>query len=273
MREVLFFFAFLFAFLFLIRCVHSISVDTPLLNVTNIDPGKSFEVKANVTETLTALINDTNITCVGPGGTEWNDSWDSYTLLNDSVSWNVINTTTIEVTGIITLNTSSINGSWTCKVYARNTLGDSTFNSNSSLTVNTYVGLIIFENSCEFEAGLPGDENKNFTCEGKNYITFMHDGNVNISVKINGTNLIGKSDNTWEIGVGNITYKNVTSGSQAPSPPGVQLNTTETELISYWDRGVYPNKNANDLYYWLNYPVPLKVQAYEGTIYLIAREA
>ncbi|MEM5855586.1 MAG: hypothetical protein QW472_04705 [Candidatus Aenigmatarchaeota archaeon] len=273
MKEVLLFLIFLFTSLFLIRYVYSISVDLVLLNVTNIDPGKSFEVKANVTETLASLINDTNITCVGPGGQEWVESWDSYTLLNDSVSWNVINTTTIEVTGIITLNTSSINGSWTCKVYARNSIGQSTFNSNSSLTVNTYVGLIVFENFCGFEAGLPGDENKNFTCEGKNHITFMHDGNVNISVKINGTNLVGTIDTTWEIGVGNITYKNVTSGSQAPSPPGIPLSTIESELISYWDRGIYPNKNTNDLYCWLNYPVPLKVQTYQGTIYLIAREA
>ncbi len=272
MKEILSFLIFLTTFLFLIKYGYSISVDSPLLNVTNINPGQSFEIKANVTETSVNDINDTNITCFGQGGIEGEESWDSYVLLNDTLNWNVINGTTIEVTGIITLNTSSINGSWTCKVYARNSTGDSAYNLNSSLSVNTYVGLIIFENSCEFEAGLPGDSNKNFTCDGKNYITFMHDSNINISVKINGTNLVGTSDPIWEIYVGNITYKNVTSGEQAPSPPGVQLSNTESDLIAFWDRGVYPNKNTNNLYCWLNYPVPLKVQVYQGTIYLIARE-
>lgn len=273
MKKTLSLFIFLLTFYFSINLAYSISVDVPLLNVTNINPGQSFEVRANVTETSYSSINDTNITCFGPGGIEGDNNWDSYTLLNDSVEWNVINDSTIEVRGAITLNTSSINGTWTCKVYARNSSGESTFNSNNSLTVNTYVGIIVFEESCVFEQGIPGDENKTLNCAGKNYIAFMHDSNINITVKINGTNLVGKEDPSWKIGVGNITYANVTSGSSAPPPSDIRLTQTEAELISFWDRGSYPNKNANDLYCWLDYPLPLKVQTYEGTIYLIAREA
>ncbi|MGC8812405.1 MAG: hypothetical protein ACP5O8_02350 [Candidatus Aenigmatarchaeota archaeon] len=273
MKKILVLTVFSFVFYFSINSAYSIVVDTPLLNVTNINPGESFEVKANVTENSISSINDTNMTCFGPGGEEGVDSWDSFTLQNNTLTWNVISANTVEVKGIITLNTSSINGTWTCKVYARNSTGDSAFNSNNSLTVNPMVGITISETSCEFETGIPGDENKTWNCSGKQNITIVHNGNINITVRINGTDLTGKEDSSWKIGVGNITYANVTSGSPPPSSSDIKLTKEEAELISFWDRGSYPYKNANDLYCWLDYPIPLKVQVYEGTIYLIVREA
>ncbi|MEM7825858.1 MAG: hypothetical protein QW412_03305 [Candidatus Aenigmatarchaeota archaeon] len=271
MKKLLTLIIFLLIFNFFISLAKSIVVNTPYLNVSEIDPGESFEVKANVTEGNVINITETNITCYSSEGLEGENNWDSFTLLNYSLTWNVIDENTVEVSGVITLNTSSISGDWSCKVYAKNSSYESTYNY-TSFKVNKKVGIVVFEESCEFEEGLPGDENKSLDCGEKNYITFMHDGNVNITVKIKGSNLIGKDYPNWIIDVGNITYANVTYGSQAPSPSDIKLTQEEAVLIYSWDRGSYPYKNTNNLYCWLDYPSPLKVQTYEGTIYLIAVE-
>lgn len=257
------------------KFVSAISVDTPVVP-SSVDPGDIFVVKANVTETSGyGNISETNVSCVGTGGTEWIDSWDSYTRLNQSMNWTFIDSYTIEVNTTIRLNTSSINGSWTCRVYGTNSTGFSAVGTTNQLSVVTFAGITVSESFCEFEQGLPGDANRNWTCplEGNKYLRITHEGNVKINLTINGTDLVGVEDSSWTIGIGNLTYTNVTSGSSEPSPPGVTLSNLPENLIAFWERGTYPSKNENDLYCWLSYPLPLKTQAYQGTIFLDAKEA
>lgn len=249
-----------------------ISVETPSFNITEINPGESFEIKANITEVNVEDVTEANMTCYGYGGTEGGNDWDSFTLLNNSLTWRIIDSNILEVSGVITLNTSSIDGTWTCKVYAKNSTNDSSFNL-TFFNVRERIGLMVFEESCFFNEGFPGEENKTLDCEGKNYITFMHDGNVNLTVKIKGSNLVGEEEPSWEIGVGNITYTNITLGEEEPLFSEVKLEESERILISSWSRGSYPNKSTNLLYCWLDYPLPLKSQVYRGTIYLIVEKA
>jgi len=272
---VFFIFSFVLALLFLFNnSFAAIYVETPLVSSSTVNPGDSFTVKANVTEINgISFIYNTNVTCVGSGGTEGTDNWDSYTKLNASVGWTVINTTTIEVNATITLNTSSINGTWTCKVYGNNTSSESAFESVNQPSVNTRVGIIISQSSCTFAGGNPGSNNNAWSCGGSAYNRYTHDGNTGMNITINGTDLIGVTDNSWVIAAGNVTYKNVTSEAGAPSLPGIALTTTETDLQPIWGRGTYPTKNANDLYCWLNYPTPLKYQTYGGTLTLTVKQA
>ena len=250
-----------------------IVVDSPQLNTTTANPGDSFTVTANVSDEWNTSITSTNITCVGSGGVEGTDSWDSYTLQNDSVSWTIVNLTTIEVTGTITLNTSSINGTWNCTVYGFNATNDFDSASNTSLTVNTRVGITLSQSSCSYTAGNPGSSNNAWSCGGDSYTRITHDGNIDINVTINGTDLTGQTDSSWIIGVQNVSYANVSAGDAAPSPPGTALSTTVTDLIIIWTRGTYPTKSASDLYSWINYPSPLKVQTYQGVMTLLASAA
>lgn len=247
-----------------------IQVDAPQLNTTTANPGDSFTVTANVSDVSNTSINSTNITCVGSGGAEGTDSWDSYTLQNSSTSWTVVNLTTVEVSGTITLNTSSINGTWNCTVYGYNATNDFAAASNNSLSVNTRIGITLSQSTCTYGAGDPGSSNNAWTCGGNAYDRITHDGNIDLNITINGSDLTGQTDASWTISVGNVTYSNVTAGDPAPSPPGLGLSTSVADLITSWVRGTYPTKSASDLYSWINYPSPLKVQTYEGVMTLLA---
>ncbi|MFQ6010440.1 MAG: hypothetical protein ACE5J7_04970 [Candidatus Aenigmatarchaeota archaeon] len=236
----------------------------------SVNPGDSFTVTANISDVSNTSIKSTNITCIGSGGVEGTDSWDSFTVQNSSTTWTVMNLTAVEVSGTINLNTSSINGTWTCTVYGYNITDDSASASNNSLNVATRVGFILSQSTCTYDSGNPASANNNWTCDGSSYTRITHDGNLDYNLTINGTDLTGQADASWIIVVGNVTYSNVTAGDPAPSPPGTALSNTIADLISFWARGTYPTKSASDLYSWINYPSPLKVQTYQGAITLLA---
>jgi len=248
----------------------AITVVTPTVDPTTVNPGSSFTVSCNVSEDAGASnIYETNMSCVGSGGTEWTDSWDSYKLLNSSFVWTTLDLLTIQANGTFTLNTSSINGTWTCTCYGYNST-DSASAAVSQPTVNTRVGITLDSSACVFAAGNPGDANKDWTCGGNSYDRFTHDGNINTNVTISGTPLTGLTDISWAIAASRVTYTNVTAGGAAPSAPGTTLTTVASLLSGQWSRGAYPTKSALDLYSWLSYPNPLKAQTYEGTISLLA---
>lgn len=273
--KLLFFSFSIFLFMLPIT-IAAISVDIPFITPITANPGNSITVEGNVTESAgTGSIFNSNVTCIGSGGVEGTDSWDSFTKQNNSVNWTIMNSTSIEVNITIFLNSSSINGTWTCKVYGNNTSGASAVGSSSDLTVNTRVGVILSQSSCVFTSGQPESGNNAWSCPegGNNFTILTHDGNIKTNITINGTDLIGQTDSNFLIGVDNVTYKNVSGGSSPPSPPGTLLKKIATILIAFWERGIYPTKSANDLYAWVNYPKPLKVQTYQGTISIIAQQA
>jgi hypothetical protein len=243
---------------------------TPTVDTTTVNPGSSFTVSCNVSEDAGASnIYETNMSCVGSGGTEWTNSWDSYKLLNSSLVWTTLDLLTIQANGTFTLNTGSINGTWTCTCYGYNST-DSASAAALQPSVNTRVGITLASSACVFASGNPGDVNKGWTCDGAAYDRFTHDGNINTNVTISGTPLTGLADISWAIAAGSATYTNVTAGGAAPSAPGVALNPAASLLSGQWSRGTYPTKSALDLYSWLSYPNPLKAQIYQGTISLLA---
>ena len=249
----------------------AISVGTPQLNATAVNPGGSFAVTANISDESNTSIKSANITCVGSGGVEGVDGWDSYTLQNGSLAWNALDLTTMEVSGAVTLNTSSINGTWTCTDYGYNATDDSASASNNSLGISTRVGIILSQSTCTYSSGNPGSTNNAWTCGGSAYDRITQDGNIGTTITVNGTDLTGQTDASWLIAAGNVSYTNVTAGSAAPSPPGIlRLSLAVANTVVSWSRGTYPSKGALDLYAWLDYPSPLKAQTYQGTMTLLA---
>ncbi|MGC8812403.1 MAG: hypothetical protein ACP5O8_02340 [Candidatus Aenigmatarchaeota archaeon] len=240
---------------------------------STISPGTTFYVAANVSDSNGKEdIIQVNVSCFGTGGTEWQDSWDSIKHLNDSyINWTPVDTTTWLInatfnTSVTYWSTKSINGTWTCKVYANDSGGLSAVNS-ASMTVNPFAGISLYADSCVFDSGAPGDQNKTWGCptSSNRNNTVVHEGNTWINVTINATNLVGKTNPSWFIGFGNMTW-NQTTGEVPTSKQGYQFSGSPMDFISFWARGSFPTYSATNATLWLDYPTPLYLQTYEGNI-------
>lgn len=242
-----------------------------------VSPGTTFYVAAQVSDSNGKEdIIQVNVSCVGPGGTEWVDSWDSVQHKNDSyITWTDISATTWLVNA--TFNTSvnywsakSINGAWTCKIYVNDSEGLSASNSNT-MTVTTSTVISLYASSCVFDSGSPGDTGKQWGCPtslNRNN-TVIHEGNTWLNVTINATNLIGKTNPSWFIGFGNMTW-NQTTGEVPTSESSEypEFTGSPMDFITFWLRGDAATRtyNITNATVWLDYPSPLYLQTYEGNI-------
>jgi hypothetical protein len=248
------------------------TVGTITITPSTVSPGTNFYVAAQVSDSNGKEdIIQINVSCVGEGGTEWTDSWDSLKHLNDSyISWTEVSSTTWLVNA--TFNTSvnywsrkSINGTWTCKIYAKDASGASASNSGT-MTVDKMVGITLYSESCVFESGSPGQENKTWYCPTSDRNnTVVHDGNTWINITINATNLVGVTDPNWFIGYGNMTW-NQTTGEVPTEEQGYAFTGSPMDFITFWGRGTYPTSSATNVTVWLDYPTPLYLQTYQGNI-------
>jgi len=249
------------------------TVGTITITPSTVSPGTVFYVAAQVSDSNGKEdIIQINVSCVGSGGVEWTNSWDSLQHLNDSyINWTSVSSTTWLVnatfnTSVNYWSTKSINGTWTCKIYANDSSGASA-NNSGTMTVNTYAGISLYSESCVFDTGSPGDTGKPWGCPttfNRNN-TVVHEGNTWINVTINATNLVGKTDPSWFIGYGNMTW-NQTTGEVPTSKQGYAFTGSSMDFITFWGRGTYPTSNATNATVWLDYPTPLYLQTYEGNI-------
>jgi hypothetical protein len=242
---------------------------------TTISPGTTFYVAATINDANgQADLSTVNVSCIGTGGTQWTDGWDSIKRTNASQTWTSVNTSawTVNTTFSSSANywgTKSINGTWTCNVYA-NDASSAIGSSTGTMTVGTSVGISTLASTCAFTSGSPGDTDKQWGCPtsaGGANNTVQHDGNIGISVTISGTALTGVTDNSWTIGVGNITW-NQTTGPVPSTEAGTALSATATSFITAWTRGASTTSNMTNATAWVDYPNPLKVQTYQGTMTL-----
>jgi hypothetical protein len=238
-----------------------------------IAPGTTFYVGASVNDINgRANVSVVNISCVGTGGVEWTNSWDSIKLLNTSaITWTSINDTAYLVNGSFDSSvnywtTKSVNGTWTCVVYASDTSGSSA-SSSATMNVDTSSGITISSSDCAFDNAAAGDTGKQWYClpnkDRNNTIT--HNGNVDINLTIYGTNLVGENDSSWDILADNITW-NASFSPDGGSLPGNSLSISAADLITQWNRGTSPISSAINITAWLNLPKPLKYQLYNGSI-------
>lgn len=249
-------------------------VNVAFINNTSPSSGVAFFVSAEVTDQNgKGDIFNGNITCVGTGGTEGTNNWDSIKLANSSLTWTSINSTTYRFNGTFTTSidfwsTKSINGTWTCKVYANDTASASA-SASTTMTVSTSTGISLFTSTCVFDSATPGTNDKQWKCPsaGDRNLTTQHDGNIKINVTISGTNLVGQTDNSFNITVGNITW-NQTTGAVPSTEAGTALTTSAVNYITFWPRGTSPTSNTTNTTTWIDYPLNLKVQTYQGTITL-----
>ncbi|MEM7825664.1 MAG: hypothetical protein QW412_02275 [Candidatus Aenigmatarchaeota archaeon] len=247
------------------------SVEAPAETVS---PGTEFKVTAYVSDfNGREDITEVNISCWGSGGEEGGSNWDSLTLLNNSgyITWEAIDEDTWRINA--TFNSSvpswghkSINGSWTCKVGVKDSSGSSASGSDT-MSVDTLAGIILGASSCQFDSGAPGTNGNQWECSNHRNNTVVHDGNTNIYVTIEATSLIGKTDGNWTIGYDKMTW-NQTVGevptNEDESYP--EFTASPANFITNWGRGTYPNPSATNSTVWIDYPTPLLLQEYEGTI-------
>jgi len=247
---------------------------------SDISPATTFYVAADVNDANGQTdIQAINMSCYGGAGVEWTDSWDSVKLLNTSyITWTSLNTTAYRVNG--TFNTSinywslkSINSTWICKVYVNDTSGLSVVTTNATaLTVNKATGITLAQSTCVFDADNPGTNDKQWACGGNRNNTITHNGNVGINVTILGADLTGQTDATWKIGVGNITWNSTYDVANGGVLPGNVLTTSAAQMIGTWSRGASSTSNTTNVTAWIDFPLPLKSQLYQGTITISSNE-
>ena len=237
----------------------SIDVVSVITNSSSYNPGDIILVKANVTNS-SENIDKVNLTCFGPGSKlNDTDSWDH--LTNTSMTPETSGSGWVLYNGTVQTYHQSINGTWNCTVQANGTAGNTSQNSTNS-SMSTRISIILSSTIFSFNKGNPGDNDIPYE------INITHDGNVDLNLSINGTDLIGPTNlvGVTTIGVGNLTY-NWSSGS-APSLPGTQLSTTLTSFLSNWDRGNNTTLTPSAINFttWLDFPLPLRAGSYSGNI-------
>jgi len=201
-------------------------------------------------------VNATNCTCWSADSSEGaSDGWDHWT--NSTGNWTLHNATAVNYTFFRTADNHAENGTWTCKIYANDTVGDKDTNQ-TTFTMSTRAGILLGSSSCTVN-GDPGDTNKTITDCFPDTIT--HDGNVNISLGISSSDLTGQSDASWVILVGNLTHYGTSDAGSS-----IQLTTSTYTFNTLFTRGTPSTANTTNRYMWLNFPLPLKPQDYQGTV-------
>jgi hypothetical protein len=235
-------------------------------------PGTSFWASGIINDGNGAGdIASASISCYAPTGTEWIDSWDSIKLANASLVWSSVNSSAVRVNGTFTNSVNywslkSANTTWTCKIYGKDSYNDESSGS-MTMVVSASAGITLGDSSCVFDTGGPGTNNAQWECPdgSAENNTITHAGNVNLNLTISGTALNGVTDASWTIGVGNMTW-NQTTGAVPTSEAGAVLTGSAVSILDIWARGSSTTSNATNLTAWLDYPNPLKVQSYTGTI-------
>jgi len=257
------------------------SVAAPSFQYGTLNPATSFWVSAIITDTNGAAdISTSNITCYAPTGTEGTDGWDSIKLANSSLTWTTASTTSMTVNGTFNSSvnywsTKSANTTWTCRVTADDTAGNSA-SATGTMAVSPSTGITLAQSTCVFDAANPGVSNKQWTCPnaGTRNQSMTQNGNVEENVTISGTDLTGQTDATWIITVGNLTW-NQTTSDVPTTEAGTVLSGSAANFITLWNRGTLATRtyNITNATAWLDYPTPLKSQLYQGTITLTSSAA
>ena len=94
------------------------------------------------------------------------------------------------------------------------------------------------------------------------YITSTHNGNVDLDVTADQSDLVSGDDT---IGDGNVSwYLSDEAGSSTPFTGGAD------EVTGDWARGTDPDSATFDLYMWLDIPANQPAGEYAGTLQILA---
>jgi hypothetical protein len=251
--------------------VESVTVQSP----TGQAPGTSFWVYGIINDAdSVADISTAKISCYASPGVEFVSSWDSVYQNNGTLTWTPINDTAVSVNGTFTgdnyWSLKSTSATWNCTVYGKD-LSNAEAGSSTTMGVSASTGFTLGEDSCVFDTGSVGT-NKQWKCPtgSTRNETITHTGNVNLDMKISGTDLTGATNTSWTIGVGNITWKQATGTVTTDNSGAALLTSSDASLIDGWSRGDADISSATNMTAWLTYPNPLMVQSYAGTISITA---
>ena len=248
-------------------------------NDTVPSPATPFYISAVVNDNNgVADIYNSNVTCFAATGTEGTDGWDSIKLANSSVTWTSINTSALRVNGTFSSaqdywTTKSTNASWTCRITANDSAGAAA-STTTTIVVASSTGLTLGASTCVFTAANPGTDDQQWACGGHDNTSIIHNGNIDLNLTVNGTDLTGQTDATWVVTVANITW-NQTTSEVPTTEAGTVLSATAADFITNWNRGTLASRayNETNITAWLDYPTPLKSQTYEGTLTLLSSAA
>ncbi len=209
-----------------------------MTNLTSVDPGTDSVIHANISdEDGTDDLSLSNISCEGP--TLTNETFDK--SINDTPTYTDLNSTWRRYEYTVPFSKHAEPGEWTCEVYVQCQAGQ-TDTSNDTFTMNERVGVLL-NKSLMSVSGSPG------TSYNLTVMSIENDGNVDINSSVSGTDMVGVSDSSWEIGVGNLSYD---GNSLSSTPVLVESNLPRANSFSNdWDVSI---------------PSPLKDQDYQGTI-------
>lgn len=226
----------------------------PVINAINdtpdpVDPGNVINFTANVTDNVAVdkvwiLINGTNYTMNSSGGDMYYyDGFDTESLYA---------------------------GTHNYTVYANDTYGNDATPVTSNFTINVLVSVEITQVPIAFgnttipvtdrraDNGTAGSGYVGGTIKGFPMIA-NNTGNVYENFTIAGTNLIGQTQGSYVVGVGNVTY-NTTANL-----PGTALTTSDVQFA-----GSLARFTTSNVYFWIDLPTGLPSQNYVGAVNVTA---
>lgn len=239
----------------------------------------------NVTDITAPVINSINDT---PDPTNPGDTINFTANVSDNVN---VDTVLLEIEGTNytmsgtepsywydTLDTSAYApGTYAYTVYANDTYGNWATPLDGNFTINTLVSIDLTQIPIDFgNTTIPvynrsADNGTISTAQGYDGdgvvegfpMIVNNTGNVHVNLTISGTDLIGLTQTSYSIGVGNVTYD--LDGTVATT---TALATTTTEYAT----NVTSFGGTQDTYFWIQIPQGLPSQFYQGNVTICASQ-
>lgn len=239
----------------------------------------------NVTDITAPVINSINDT---PDPTNPGDTINFTANVSDNVN---VDTVLVQIEGTNysmsgtepsywydTLDTSAYTpGTYTYTVYANDTYGNWATPLAGNFTINTLVSIDLTQIPIDFgNTTIPvynrsADNGTSSTALGYDGdgvvegfpMIVNNTGNVYVNISISGTDLVGLTQTSYSIGVGNVTYD--LDGTVATM---TALTTTTTEYAS----NVTSFGGTQDTYFWIQIPQGLPSQFYQGNVTICASQ-
>ena len=249
----------------------TITGSTPVIIHLNFTSNETAGLKLapGTLQTITVLVYDQNgdddlypstsssinVWCYPAGGSKQDSNdWDHW--YNTSANYTTYNSTVRNFTITHIADTHAANGTWTCNVtvFDITGLGDS---ATADFTVDTRSGITLSSTTGSV-SGNPGQDD--IVVVGNSPQNITHDGNVNLTITIQGTNFIGQNNANWTISVGNLTHARINDALSS-----IPLFTSPTTIETLFGRGTYPDANVSNRYLWLDLPY-IKAQGYVGNV-------
>jgi|GEM_PF-3248971 len=183
------------------------------------------------------------------------------TYQNNSCVSSVVNATVKEYTCTFTLHYYDNYGDWSINVSVRDNSNALAYNDSETFYYSKLAAATLINSTVNFGSVSLGSSN---ATNINNPMIVNNTGNMELNINITGADLVGVTDPSYVIGVGNVTFNDDDNSTGDGS--GNPLKHLSTDPINYNPNAtLLKKKSFMYLYWWINIPQGLMAQAYNAT--------